>query len=721
MKHGCLVMKNKQNREQLEQKQQQLDEEIKKKLADEKATRHQYETLNKEFQKVKRNRLLSILDPTTVKKSIRTTGAYLLGRRNRKQLYSKKYKAKQASNDLKKYKYALYNEGFIQKTLRDLHQLLEETNSRYVKSSIAWELALWYANKQTAEGAEQAFPYIEIAKQGVNDSSQIRKLAIMEAECLVTLKRTEEAKQLLTERIQTDHHPDLFFALANTEVSLTGKLRWINKVFELYKLKPIEFCSHNGEMSYDDLKTELDEEKNDGAKISVILPAYNSEIGIKTAIESILTQTWKDIELIIVDDCSTDNTFQVINAYAKEDDRIIVMQTDKNSGPYVARNIALQKATGDFVTVNDADDWSHAEKLKIQVTHLQNNPTIIANTSEQARLTEDLQFYRRGTPGQYIFSNMSSLMFRREVVMDKIGYWDAVRFAADGEFKRRLIKAFGNEAVVDVQTGPLSLPRQTASSLTGSSAFGYSGFFMGARREYVESFSSYHKHADTLWYPAFQESRLFPVPAPMLPNRTKEKRYVDVMIAADFYDVTTENISLIREEIKKNKQLGLKTGLVQMAGYRLGKKKEFNEEIRNLIDGHDVQIVVYGESVDCQVFIIHSPIVLQEAQKFIPKMNPLVVLIVIDELPIIEYNGKKAPNYNIRQCLQQVMVYFDKRGRWYPLTEEIRTELTSKYERELRSIQLANENWINGHELNEEKYALRIKDWLIETNKFDMM
>src|SRR5699024_3730700 len=151
-----------------------------------------------------------------------------------------------------------------------------------------------------------------------------------------------------------------------------------------------------------------------------------------------------------------------------------------NSGPYVARNIALKAAQGEFVTDNDADDWSHREKLAVQAAHLLESPQVIANTTELARLTSDFIFHRRVTRGKYIFSNMSSLLFRRKEVVERIGYWDEVRFAADGEFKRRLVQEFGKNAIVDLRTGPLSLPEQSRGSLTGSSAFGYAGFFMGA-------------------------------------------------------------------------------------------------------------------------------------------------------------------------------------------------------------------------------------------------
>src|SRR5699024_12654199 len=135
-----------------------------------------------------------------------------------------------------------------------------------------------------------------------------------------------------------------------------------------------------------------------------------------------------------------------------------------------------------------------------QREHLLHNECILANTSEQARLTESLQVYRRGNPGSYIFSTMSSFMFRKNAVMEMLGYWDSVRFAGDGEFIRRFIQQFGEAKLAYLKTGPLSFLRQSDVSLTSSSAFGYSGFFMGVRKEYKKSFKIYHAEADTLKY-----------------------------------------------------------------------------------------------------------------------------------------------------------------------------------------------------------------------------
>src|SRR5699024_1812019 len=208
--------------------------------------------------------------------------------------------------------------------------------------------------------------------------------------------------------------------------------------------------------------------------------------------------------------------------------------------------------------------------------------------------------------------------------------------------------------------------------------------------------------------------RLFPVPYPMLPNRKKTERRFDIVMAADFYQLEDDHVQLLIKEIGKNKQMGLKTGLMQMASYEVKKKKKFNATIRQLLDGQDVQMIVYGEKIRCNLLIVRSPRILNERQMYIPNLTTLGALVIIDELPKMSYNSNKEPTYKIRQSLYRLMASFDKRGRWYPLNEKVRSELHQHHQRELKSIQLAYEDWVNEEELPEEKYALRIKDWLVQ-------
>ncbi len=589
---------------------------------------------------------------------------------------------------LKQIKYHLYNLGFTEKALGALEDYYTNIKDPQLKRLAAWELTLWHANQYTKEGAGKALEYIAAAKSGENDADQLRRIAIVQAECHEMCNEIEKGKEVINGMLSTQRHADLYLAAANLEDALDKRMEWVNKVMELYKLQPIGFTQTDRSPVYDDLQTiALDRKIEDGPKVSVILPAFKAEEGIRVAIESILSQTWQNIELLAVDDCSPDNTAKVIAEYAEKDSRVKALSTPVNSGPYVARNIALDHATGDFVTINDADDWSHAEKIEIQVKHLLDHEHIIANTSEHSRLTEEeLKLYRRGTPGKYIFPNMSSIMFRRKQVLEKVGYWDSVRFAADGEFKRRLIKVFGKNSYVDLKTGPLSLPRQSVTSLTGSSAFGYNGFFMGVRKEYVEALEYYHHTAETLRYPFPMTTRVFPVPEPMWPKRegkTDGKRFFHLVIATDFRIINEEQISYIKEIYARNDG---RIGLVQINQYNVAPSKTINDSIRNMLDEDRLQMLVYGEQIQTDKLIILNPIVLEAYQRYVPTVFAKSLDVIVNELPSHE-------GYHISNCLKHLKQYFDQSGTWYPETLEIKNALIEHHTEASGEINFSEHVW----------------------------
>ncbi len=692
-------------------KKEQVMKRLKEKQQIENQTYRKLVKLESEFYSIKTSRLLHAIKPQTIKSKIWIIGAYVLNRRNRKNLYSIKYKNKQAENDLKKYRQMIYTKGFTHVGLENLQALFIKTNNKYLKRAIAWELLLWYANKNTIYSAKMAIYHLADALKGTVSKDEIRHKTIVGAECFRKLGKHERAKQLIYHALEIKQHPDLLMALANLADSNEEKINLINKVYESYKLIPLKMPNKSKPLAYDDLQTiPQNLIKSKKHKVSIILPAYNSEVGIKIAIDSILQQTWNNIELIIVDDCSTDSTVDVIKEYMKNDDRIKLLSTELNSGPYVARNIGLKHASGEFVTINDADDWSHCQKIEIQVNHLIAHPHIIANTSEQARMTEDFYFHRRGTRGKYLFTNLSSLLFRRKEVMDKLGYWDSVRFAADGEFMRRLSLVFGKNTTIDLKTGPLSFPRQSDLSLTGNSAFGYNGFFMGARKFYFDSFKQYHHFTNDLYYGEIPQKRQFPVPYPMLPARKKTDRNFDIVMIADFYRIKDDAVKLLVEEIKKNQELGLKTGLAQMYKYEAGIERSFHKVLFELINEEDVQMIVYGEEINCKLVIIRNVSSLEQWQKYLPKVNTLYSIIIIDELLEKQYN--KHSKINLRNCLMQNMTYFDNKGIWYPVNEEVKHQLKSVHE--TKYINLKNDTWVIDDVQNESTYEKRIKGWLVE-------
>jgi len=110
--------------------------------------------------------------------------------------------------------------------------------------------------------------------------------------------------------------------------------------------------------------------------VSVVMPAYNSEKYISEAIESILNQTFKDFEFIIINDGSTDSTPNIIDKYARLDKRIIVLNNEKNLNIAESRNRGVEIAKGKYIATMDSDDRALPDRLKNQFEFLESNKDI---------------------------------------------------------------------------------------------------------------------------------------------------------------------------------------------------------------------------------------------------------------------------------------------------------------------------------------------------------
>lgn len=107
--------------------------------------------------------------------------------------------------------------------------------------------------------------------------------------------------------------------------------------------------------------------------VSIIIPTYNTEKFIGLTIQSVQNQTYQNWEMILVDDASTDQTVKIINDFAEKDNRIKLYKLEKNSGNGIARNLALEKATGKYIAYLDADDLWFPMKLEKQIRFLKDN------------------------------------------------------------------------------------------------------------------------------------------------------------------------------------------------------------------------------------------------------------------------------------------------------------------------------------------------------------
>ncbi len=170
-------------------------------------------------------------------------------------------------------------------------------------------------------------------------------------------------------------------------------------------------------------------------KVSIILPVYNGAKYIAQSIESILAQTYKNLELIIVNDCSKDNTLEICNEYAKKDSRIKVISNSTNLKLPNTLNVGFDEATGDYYTWTSDDNLFRINAIEAMVNTLQKNPNLVMVYSnytiidDGGRCIEDINL---ADPQNIVNANVCGACFLYTAeVAKKVGRYDANLFLAE--------------------------------------------------------------------------------------------------------------------------------------------------------------------------------------------------------------------------------------------------------------------------------------------------
>lgn len=261
-----------------------------------------------------------------------------------------------------------------------------------------------------------------------------------------------------------------------------------------------------------------------GPLVSVIMPIFNAERTLITAVNSILNQSWQPLELIIVDDNSKDDSWQLIQQAARTDHRIKCLRNKVNVGPYVCKNLALKYVTGELITCHDADDWAHPLRLEQHITTvLKSGGKIKASVTNMLRIKEsgEFSYFSRIGPkmsydGVARLSAVSNL-FEAKFFHEQLGSWDCVRFGADSEIMGR-VECLNNSGFIRLNDLGISMfCLDLDSGLTNHHQYGVDKIIgvSEPRKQYAASISTWHKQvrASQDGYLAFPPtSRRFDVP-----------------------------------------------------------------------------------------------------------------------------------------------------------------------------------------------------------------
>ena len=183
--------------------------------------------------------------------------------------------------------------------------------------------------------------------------------------------------------------------------------------------------------------------------ISVVMPVYNCAKYVREAIESILNQTYKDFEFLIINDGSTDETSEILNEYAKKDSRIKIIY-QPNSGIVVALNKGLNEAKGEWIFRMDGDDISLSYRFETQIEIIKKNPALVLLGGWYQQINAEnipLEISKCPTAHEDLVRNLetrrsffphSSACFKRDIVLGIGGYRERFRHSEDIDLWLRL-------------------------------------------------------------------------------------------------------------------------------------------------------------------------------------------------------------------------------------------------------------------------------------------
>lgn len=174
------------------------------------------------------------------------------------------------------------------------------------------------------------------------------------------------------------------------------------------------------------------ERQSQSQKVSIIIPNYNNELFIEKCINSILASTWENLEVIFIDDVSTDNSLEIVKSKFSENPKVYIYQNHTNMGAYYCRNKGIILANGNYILNVDGDDFIDPHMIEVCMTS--------ANWNNWGYGTHFQRLYVKPDNIDKIThinrSNSYVFLFRREL-FNRLGYYQESRFGADSEYIKR--------------------------------------------------------------------------------------------------------------------------------------------------------------------------------------------------------------------------------------------------------------------------------------------
>lgn len=435
--------------------------------------------------------------------------------------------------------------------------------------------------------------------------------------------------------------------------------RWLTRLNELIQqsgAEPLQFGDDISVSPFDRIACALEPATVDGPLVTVAIASWQPDHTLRTAVQSILAQTWRNLEVLLIDDASPEQYQGIYAEIAALDPRIRLIRQERNSGTYVARNRALSEARGEYFTVHDSDDWAHPRRIEAQVRAMADG--VVASQCTGIRADDLMRFNFPGVPAYR--TNESSLLFAVGPVREAMGFYDPSRKGADSEFSTRLRRVFGHEAFV-VLPEILTVIRLSPNSLSRSEF--RAGWRHPARVAYRRNFEAWHGRTTDMRLDPKGHSRKFPLPRRFHLGHSPRTESFDFAFFGDLRQHSPLAVEAA-DEIVALANPGKPTAIIQADSFlRLSRHavEPFPHPVEQALRDGIVEEIELGDSVAIDTLVILEPDLLQFLNPQRASLNVRRVVLVAATGPIAT-DGLLA--YRAEACEEVCLQVFGCNPEW---------------------------------------------------------
>ncbi len=463
--------------------------------------------------------------------------------------------------------------------------------------------------------ARELKPYAEWARVDLRTFAQL----------LLFTGDLDEDDRLLGRVARLERH--FLLADAASRRAHVGSEEWlshVNAALASVAIAPVALHS-SSLVPFDGLSAAVTLSPVDGPLITVVMLAYRPGPEIYTAVRSILDQTWRNLELLVVDDGSGPEFSNVFTDVTKLDTRITLLRRSAHVGTTSACQVGLNSARGELVTFQEVSDWSHPERLARQAQPLLDDADVQHTSSRAVWCRDDLVFTRIGEAT--VAAHAASTMFRRSV-LEKLGESSTYQGRVAGLVERLDNAMSGRGCTLK---SPLAFVRSERSK-----------HLLGATED----------------------------PGTELDVEAN----FDVVFAGDWRRFGGPQRSMI-EEIRALQSTEMRIGIMQLEALRFATTRDeaLCEAVRQLIDAGVVQFVSLHDPVTIDVLLIRYPPVLEFVPSIEPNVRASTVVIVANQVPV-EIDGTDR-RYTVADCDSHVRALFGSGPYWLPQGPLVRSSI----------------------------------------------